>query len=56
MPTKNELLLGNNLDYSLAADKIKATSINFLSLSGLKNVIGKEICTGCLGGEYPFYF
>jgi amidophosphoribosyltransferase len=54
LPTKNELLLWNNSDYSTAASKVGATSINFLSLDGLKDVLGKEICTGCLGEEYPF--
>jgi glutamine phosphoribosylpyrophosphate amidotransferase len=54
LPNKNELLLWNNPDCSFAANKIGATSINFLSLNALNKVLGTEICTGCLGGEYPF--
>ncbi|WP_457614663.1 amidophosphoribosyltransferase [Methanopyrus sp.] len=55
MATKEELIAAD-LNISEICEKISADSLAYLSLEGLVESIGlkkRELCVGCLTGEYP---
>ncbi|WP_457620060.1 amidophosphoribosyltransferase [Methanopyrus sp.] len=55
MATKEELIAAD-LDVPEICEKISADSLAYLSLEGLVESIGlkeRELCVGCLTGEYP---
>jgi amidophosphoribosyltransferase len=59
-PSFEELILGNfkgtmEEAEKIAAEKINADSVRFISFNGLKGALGgkNEFCFACLNGEYP---
>jgi len=51
MPTYNELL-ANKKNINEIKEYLDVDSLGYLSINGLKNVLGEHICTGCINGEY----
>ncbi|MDD5022548.1 MAG: amidophosphoribosyltransferase [Candidatus ainarchaeum sp.] len=51
MPTYEELI-ANNKEIEEIRKYLDVESLGYLSLDGLKKALGKNICTGCLNGEY----
>lgn len=50
--TKEELIM-NRMSQDEFRRLSNATSLAYLSMRGLKEAYGHEICTGCLDGKYP---
>jgi amidophosphoribosyltransferase len=49
-------LIARKMDIEQIRKKLKADSLGYLSLEGLKKAIGKvrcNFCTGCFDGNYP---
>lgn len=46
-------LISARLEKDRLRDEIGADSLEFLSLDGLKEVLGNEICEACFTGDYP---
>lgn len=56
MPSQNELVAAQmnpeELETTLA-QRMGADSLTYLTLEGLKVVMGQDICAGCFDGDYP---
>jgi amidophosphoribosyltransferase len=52
MKTRSELIAGTRSVGEIRRF-IRADSLGYVSIDGLKRAIGKPLCTGCLSGKYP---
>ena len=55
MPSSSELVATQHPPEEIEtalADRIGADSLTFLSIDGLKSVMGDNVCAACFDGEY----
>lgn len=52
MPTYEELI-ANGKKTDAIRKYLGVDSLHYISVEGLKNAVGENSCTGCLGGQYP---